>query len=130
MKKTWVLLFFALAMCKGGIEKETRVLKPQAFQEKLQATPDAMLIDVRSLSEVKEGYIKGQINFDFNAEEFRTLINGLDKKKTYFIYCAGGVRSAKTAEVMESMDFEKVYTLDGGFNAWKAAGLPVKEPGK
>ena len=129
MKKYFFILVvtIAIAGCASKEEKATSLLSPQAFQSQLQATPEAVLLDVRTLEEVQSGRIKGEVNFDFKAPEFNLLIKGLDKTKPYFVYCASGVRSGKAAEKMKEEGFEKVYTLEGGLKAWQAAGLPVQQ---
>ena len=128
MKKIGILLFVLTVSCGKSTSSENFLLKPKEFQEKFAAAPGAVLLDVRSLEEVRQEHIKGEINFDFNMPQFDILIAGLDKTKPYFVYCAKGVRSAKAAEKMRSMDFEKVYLLEGGLTAWKADGLPTQMP--
>ncbi|HEY5824848.1 MAG TPA: rhodanese-like domain-containing protein [Cyclobacteriaceae bacterium] len=122
-----LVVTIAFAGCASKDDKTTSTLTPEAFQSQLQATPDAVLLDVRTLEEVQSGRIKGEVNFDFKAPEFDLLIKGLDKTKPYFVYCASGVRSGKAADQMKEEGFEKVYTLEGGLKAWKAAGLPVQQ---
>lgn len=127
----YIFILVVAASIAGCASKESKesvsTLAPQAFQTQLQSTPDAVLLDVRTLEEVQSGRIKGQVNFDYNAPEFDLLIKGLDKAKPYFVYCASGVRSGKAADKMKDLGFEKVYTLEGGLKAWKVAGLPVQQ---
>jgi len=128
--KKYIFILVVAASIAGCASKETKestsALSPAAFQTQLQAAPDAVLLDVRTLEEVQTERIKGEVNFDYNAPEFNLLIKGLDKAKPYFVYCASGVRSGKAADKMKELGFEKVYTLEGGIKAWKAAGLPVQ----
>ena len=42
------------------------------------------------------------------------------------LYCAGGVRSALAARNLKEIGYEHVYSLIGGFNGWKNAGLDYK----
>src|SRR5882762_4075062 len=121
-----LLLLLTVACSKTGTE--TFLLKPKAFQEKIAASPDAVILDVRTPEEVRQGYLKGAVNFDFNTPEFNILIAGMDKAKPYFVYCGSGVRSGKAADKMRDMDFQKVYLLDGGIKAWKGEGLPIQTP--
>lgn len=125
MKKIGILLFVLTASCKST-PTENFLLKPREFQDKLASTPDAKLLDVRSLDEVRQEHIKGAVNFDFNLPQFDVLIAGLDKGESYFVYCGSGVRSAQAAEKMRDLDFPTVYLLDGGLKAWKAEGLPTQ----
>jgi rhodanese-related sulfurtransferase len=39
--------------------------------------------------------------------------------------CGGGGRSAFATESVQKMGYKNVRSMDGGFKAWKAAGLPV-----
>jgi rhodanese-related sulfurtransferase len=43
------------------------------------------------------------------------------------VYCAGGLRSALAADTLKTLGFEDVGHIEGGFGAWKEAGLPVDE---
>jgi|HubBroStandDraft_6_1064221.scaffolds.fasta_scaffold464970_2 rhodanese-related sulfurtransferase len=129
MKSILVCILTLVFACSAkNPNAENLMLKPTDFQAKLRSTPGAILLDVRTPEEVGKGYIKGALNMDFKSNEFKILIAGLDKTKPYFIYCAAGVRSGKAADMMADMDFQKVYTLEGGIDAWKAAALPVKIP--
>ncbi|MEM6379918.1 MAG: rhodanese-like domain-containing protein, partial [Bacteroidota bacterium] len=56
-------------------------LGPGDFLAKLQATPGAQLIDVRTPGEVALGMIPECTNFDFSAPDFQEKIAGLDKEK-------------------------------------------------
>jgi rhodanese-related sulfurtransferase len=127
MKKYFFILVVTLAGCSSKEDKtSTSSLSPAEFQNQMKSTPDGVLLDVRTLEEVQTGRIKGEINFDYKAPEFDLLIKGLDKTKPYFVYCASGVRSGKAADKLRELGFTKVYTLEGGLKAWKAAGLPVQ----
>lgn len=129
MKQIMIILFVLMVSCNKNTSSENSenfLLKPQAFQEKFASSPGAMLVDVRTLDEVRQEHIKGAVNIDFNLPQFDILIAGLDKTKTYFVYCASGVRSAKAADKMRQLDLPKVYLLEGGIKAWKADGLPTQ----
>ena len=102
-------------------------LSPEDFQKKLKATEQAVLIDVRTPAEVKQGMISGAVPIDYNSPEFKSKISKLDKNKPYFVYCAAGGRSSKAANLMEELGFKKVYNLSGGITAWQEEGLPVKK---
>ena len=43
--------------------------------------------------------------------------------------CASGGRAALAAVTLMDMGYEDVAVLDGGFNAWKDAGLPMVDYG-
>lgn len=98
------------------------------FQQKLNAAENPILLDVRTPAEVADGYIEGATNIDFNAADFQSKIESLDKDATYFVYCAVGGRSRKTADLMKDLQFKAVYDLAGGFDGWRKKGLPIAQP--
>ena len=64
---------------------------------------------------------------NFYADGFSTQLEQLDKKQPVLVYCASGNRSGKTAVLLGEMGFEKIYDLDGGIKAWRAAGKKTVE---
>ena len=101
------------------------MLSPKEFSEQLKKDPSIVLIDVRTSDEMKDGYLEGAINLDFNNPGFQKSIDSLDHSRKYFVYCAAGIRSGKAMKMMKSAGFKDVVSLDGGINGWKAQGLPV-----
>ena len=99
-------------------------IKPSDFKTKMEAA-DVVVLDVRTDAEVAGGVIPGAKQLDFKNENFEVNLNSLDKRKTYLVYCAAGVRSAKAATIMKEKGFTKVYSLDGGIEAWTDAGFKL-----
>jgi rhodanese-related sulfurtransferase len=56
------------------------------------------------------------------------MLQGLDRKARYFVYCPLGERSARTALRMHELGFTQVSTLAGGLKAWLDAGLALPKP--
>ena len=44
------------------------------------------------------------------------------------LMCNEGYQSSLAAATLQQLGFECATDLDGGFQAWRAAGLPVNEP--
>ena len=107
---------------------EVAVLSPKDFELQFSAARDAILMDVRKPEELPDGFIKGARNIDFTGADFSKAISGLDKDKPYFVYCKSGKRSASAVSQMKEMGFNNLYTLEGGLNSWKAAGLETVKP--
>ncbi|MDH5398167.1 MAG: rhodanese-like domain-containing protein [Cyclobacteriaceae bacterium] len=97
------------------------LLAPDAFENKFKSTENHVLLDVRTPNEVGQGYIEGAINIDTRDGAFREKIAGLEKDKTYFVYCHSGGRSRSTFNLMKGLGFS-VYELQGGITAWRSAG--------
>lgn len=116
-----LLLLFLLVACS---EKKTEtLLAPQAFEEKFKATENAILLDVRTEEEVSNGTLEGSTNIVYD-QNFADKLGSLEQKPV-FVFCAAGGRSAKAATILRDKGFT-VFELEGGFNAWKQAGMPVK----
>jgi thioredoxin 1 len=103
-------------------------LSPQEFKSKLESTPDAVVVDVRTPEEMSSGVIDGAINVDFKDSSFTEKINSLDKDKPYFVYCLSGKRSGSASELMEEAGFKEVYTLKDGLQRWTQEGLNTTKP--
>ena len=50
-----------------------------------------------------------------------------DKDDKIVIYCRSGHMSSLAAEDLVEIGYKRVYNLEGGINAWIAAGYPVKK---
>ncbi len=88
---------------------------------KIITDKNVQLVDVRTPEEYAEGYIKGFVNVNFKKRTFPDYINAIDKNKPVAIYCRSANRSGKAALIMQALGFKKIYDLDGGIKAWKAA---------
>lgn len=86
-----------------------------------------LLIDVREDREWAEGHAQGALHFSKGIIERDIETEVPDKSTTLVLYCGGGYRSALAAEALGKMGYSHVISLDGGWRAWKAAGLPVEK---
>lgn len=85
---------------------------------------DLIILDVREEKERKSGFIAGDVHIPL--AQVKNKLDTLDKSKKVLVYCRSGSRSSHIAGMLTRNEFEQVYSLKGGFNAWKKANLPIK----
>src|ERR1035437_1908643 len=95
------------------------------FEQKLNESKNAQLIDVRTSGEYAEGHLQNANNIDYRGSDFDEQIQKMDKSKPVFVYCLSGGRSGNATEKMKSMGFKEIYDLKGGINAWKNGDKPL-----
>ncbi len=110
-----------MALASNAAEQRYKNLDVQQF-EKLRANTNNVVLDVRTKKEFEAGHIPGATNIDINAADFDQKVAKLDKNKTYLVHCAAGRRSARACDKLGTMDFKKLYNLEGGYTAWEKAG--------
>lgn len=98
--------------------KETR--------ERLSANRDARLIDVREDNEWDEAHAAGAEHFGKGIIERDIEANVPEKSTELILYCGGGYRSALAADVLQQMGYTNVWSMAGGWKAWKESGAPVE----
>jgi len=112
----------------GGVQTEeipkVKDLTPDQAQA-LISKNQVVIIDVRTPQEYSQGHLENAVNFDFSSANFESKISGLDKSKSYLLYCQSGRRSKAASEVVKSLGFGEVYNLLGGIAQWQAINLPV-----
>jgi rhodanese-related sulfurtransferase len=86
-----------------------------------------VLIDVREDSEWNAGHAAGAIHLGKGIIERDIETKVPDKSTTMVLYCGGGFRSALAADALKKMGYENPISLDGGWRAWNAAGMPVEK---
>lgn len=71
----------------------------------------AILLDVRSPQEYKEGHLNGAISLpEYEIKEnVETILK--NKKKIIIVYCSSGSRSKKAQKELIEMGYETVYNL-------------------
>lgn len=97
--------------------------------------PGALLVDIRSDTQrSRDGAIPGAVWHPRNVLEWRVdptsshpdprLSSNLDA--TLVLVCDEGYQSSLAAATLQDLGFANATDLVGGFQAWRAAGLPVE----
>jgi len=88
-------------------------------QERMRDNPQAKLIDVREDNEWNAAHANGAIHLGKGIIERDIETTVPDKNTELILYCGGGYRSALAADVLQRMGYTNVFSLAGGWKAWK-----------
>jgi rhodanese-related sulfurtransferase len=85
-----------------------------------------ILVDVRTPAEFQEIHAQGAqlVPLDILDRPAVEAARGANVGSVY-LFCASGIRATKAAEKLRSAGLTDVQVVEGGTNAWAAAGLPV-----
>jgi len=85
-----------------------------------------LLIDVREDNEFDAAHAVGAKHMGRGIIE-RDIVQTYPEKTTELIlYCGGGYRSALAADMLQKMGYTNVFSMSGGWKAWKDAGAPTE----
>ena len=102
-----------------------RKIAPAAAKALLDSDT-AALVDIREANEHAQEHIAGAALVPLSALDAARL--GARRGKAVIFHCLGGTRTAANAARLAEAchacgGIPEVYVLDGGLNAWRAAGL-------
>jgi rhodanese-related sulfurtransferase len=92
---------------------------------RLAADSSVRLIDVREDDEWQTSHAAGAEHLGKGIIERDIEATVPDKATELILYCGGGYRSALAADVLQRMGYTNVYSMAGGWKAWKEAGAPT-----
>jgi rhodanese-related sulfurtransferase len=93
----------------------------------------ALLVDIRPTAQrEREGDVPGARVIERNVLEWRLdpassdrIPEVTDHDQVVVVLCSAGYTSSLAAATLQDMGFRNATDVAGGFQAWKAAGLPV-----
>lgn len=95
---------------------------------KMRESGDAgQLIDVREQSEYAAAHAAGALHLSKGVIERDIEKTIPDKNAKLVLYCGGGFRSALATDNIRKMGYKNAISLDGGWRAYEASGLPVEK---
>ena len=110
-----------------------RLARVEPREAREAVSGDALLIDIRSESQrAADGIVPDAIWFARNVLEWRCdpssearddRVGGLERR--LIVMCDEGYQSSLAAATLQQLGFAAATDLVGGFQAWRAAGLPV-----
>jgi len=110
-------------------------ISPADAQQRLEQDPNALLVDVRDAGDIAStGMVSGGMNISLGMLPIKADLElpedwrepGLqDRSRQVITTCQLGPNAAIGAKLLKDMGFTNVTYMDGGMEAWKAAGLPT-----
>jgi rhodanese-related sulfurtransferase len=107
------------------IEPNIKDISSAIFHEDFKVHPERYdFIDVRPQTVYAEGHAEGSRNIPLHQMYFQRKF--LPKRgKTIVLICSGGIASGVAYGYLEHYGFLNLRRIEGGIEAWRAAGLPV-----
>lgn len=84
----------------------------------------AVVIDVRSAEAYRSGHIVNSRNVEIGQIAENAALKK-QKNKVLITVCDNGIVSNRAAALLRKAGFEKVFSLKGGLNGWRAENLPL-----
>lgn len=95
---------------------------------------DIILLDVRTLEEYEESHLKNALLLPVQEISVKSLDSiGLGentKDKEIIIYCRSGARSKTAYDIMKSLGYTNIKSIQGGMIHWQEDNYPFVESGK
>ena len=110
-----------------------RLVRPDPHRAAELVRHGAILVDTRpDWQRAQEGQLPGALVIERNHLEWRLdpassvrISQAVDHDVTWIVFCSEGYSSSLAAASLQDLGLRNATDLDGGFQAWKAAGHPV-----
>jgi rhodanese-related sulfurtransferase len=122
----------------GGVEDlldraRARITRYTPTEARERAEAGAVLVDLRSHDErERNGVIPGSVHVPRSVLEWRVdpacpnaNAHVADRSLELILVCAHGFSSSLAAAALLDLGFKGTADVDGGYDAWRAAGLPT-----
>ncbi len=120
-----IVILALLIKSFAGIKGVVEINPAKAIQ--LINHEDAMVLDVRTEDEFKEGHVLNAKHIPAGLLESRIKEIEKLKSKPIIVNCRTGKQSASACAVLRKQGFTVIYKLVGGVLAWKNANLPLSK---
>ncbi len=124
-----------MQMAEEAMAEVEGVGAPEA-QQRLERDPNALVVDVRDAADIPStGLAARGVNISLGMlpvkadqelpEEWRDS-RLQDRSTQIIVTCQTGENAARGAKLLKEMGFTNASYMEGGMEAWKAAGLPTE----
>ena len=115
MKKL-IKKFLKRSLEKREFEEQNKKYDINMSELKKLQNEGAIIVDVRSPQEYKEGHIDGAISIpEYEIKKTgEKLLKNKDEK--IILYCSSGTRSKKAQKILQKLGYKSVFNLYEGYN--------------
>jgi rhodanese-related sulfurtransferase len=113
-------------------DARTRLIRLSPEQAHRELGEGALLVDIRPQAQrAAEGEIPGAMTVERNVLEWRfdpSSASPLPEARydlRIIVFCSEGYTSSLAAAALQEVGISQATDLEGGFQAWRAAGLPT-----
>ncbi len=97
----------------------------EAYKQMVASGEPHVLVDTREDNEWAAGHVAGAVHLGKGIIERDVETKVPDHSAKLILYCGGGFRSALVADNLQKMGYTNAISLDGGWKALQASGLPL-----
>ena len=108
-------------------KKRIREIDIEEYKRLRESGEAGQLIDVREEHEWRAAHAAGAIHLSKGTIERDIETTIPDKNARLVLYCGGGYRSALATDNLQKMGYRNILSLDGGWRAIEASGLPLEQ---
>lgn len=118
-----------LTEARAGLERLTPAESLAAVQQ-----GDGVIVDIREEARrALEGRVPGAVEIERNVLEWRCAPESdwrderlCDPARIVIVMCNQGYQSSLAAATLQRLGLPRATDMDGGFQRWRAEGLPVE----
>jgi phage shock protein E len=119
------LTLFLLLGC-GQAPTPTGDMTQLELSERISNGTAPVILDVRSADEFAAGHLPDAINIPHAAVGERVDELGVATTDEIVVHCYSGKRAGIAQTTLDGMGFTNLRHLDGDWQGWPAAGLPIE----
>jgi len=109
-------------------------ISPRDLHRRLHGKQPGVLLDVRSPDEYRSGHVRGALSLPLDELDITDLaqhtgIRGIGTEVPLYVACHSGLRAQQAAEKLYTAGRRNLILLQGGTEAWRKEGLPIRRSG-
>ncbi len=108
---------------RKSMEQFTPISAENAYQLLQQNDSDVVLVDIRDIQSFSQAHPEQA--FHLTNDTMVSFMDEVDFEQPVIVMCYHGISSQGAAQYLLHQGFEQVYSLEGGFEAWRRAQLPM-----